>query len=143
MLNKVMLIGNLGKDPVVKPVGETKVCNFSVATSESYKDKQGNKVEKTEWHNIVIWGNLADVCGKYLKKGSKVYLEGKAATRSYEQDGVTKYTTEIICDKMNMLGDKSDSNSTTTQNSTQTQQETTNYPPAELLNTSDADDLPF
>jgi single-strand DNA-binding protein len=142
MLNKVMLIGNLGKDPVVKPVGDTKVCNFSLATSESYKDKQGNKIDKTEWHNIVIWGNLADVCGKYLKKGSKVYLEGKIATRSYEQDGVTKYTTEVICDSMKMLDGKNDSNSTT-QSQTQTQQETTNYPPAELPNTADADDLPF
>ena len=138
MLNKVMLIGNLGKDPVVKPVGETKVCNFSVATSESYKDKQGNKVDKTEWHNIVILGNLADVCGKYLKKGSKVYLEGKIATRSYEQDGVTKYTTEVICDKMNMLDGKNDNNSTT-QNSTQTQQEEVVAPPP----AGDADDLPF
>lgn len=139
MLNQVHLIGRLGKDPEVKAVGDKKVCKFSVATSEKYKDKEGNKIEKSEWHNIVIWGNLADVCGQYLKKGSLVSLQGKITIKEYEKDGVKKYNTEIVCDAMQMLGDKNDSS--TTQN--QTQQEQTNYPPVELPNTADADDLPF
>ena len=135
MLNQVILIGRLGKDPEVKSVGDTKVCKFSVATSESYKDKQGNKQEKTEWHNIVIWGNLADICGKYLKKGSLVSLQGKITTNTYEKDGVKKYATEILCNTMIMLDGKNDSNSTA---QTQSPQEE-----APVTNEENADDLPF
>ena len=106
-VNKAILIGNLGKDPEVKfmPNGEA-VCNFSIATSESWTDKSGAKQEKTEWHNIVMFRKVAEIAGKYLKKGSTVYLEGKLQTRSWEKDGVTRYSTEVIADNMKMLGGK-------------------------------------
>ncbi len=103
-LNKVQLIGNLGKDPELKytPSGVA-VATFSIATSESWKDADGNQQEKTEWHNIVAWRKLAEICGEYLKKGKKVYLEGKLQTRNYEKDGVKRYVTEIVADQLIML----------------------------------------
>ncbi|MFZ4621828.1 MAG: single-stranded DNA-binding protein [Bacteroidota bacterium] len=103
-LNKVQLIGNLGKDPELKytPSGVA-VATFSIATSESWKDTDGNQQEKTEWHNIVAWRKLAEICGEYLKKGKKVYLEGKLQTRNYEKDGVKRYVTEIVADQLIML----------------------------------------
>jgi single-strand DNA-binding protein len=103
-LNKVQLIGNLGKDPELKytPSGVA-VATFSIATSESWKDQEGNQQEKTEWHNIVAWRKLAEICGEYLKKGKKVYLEGKLQTRNYEKDGVKRYVTEIVADQLIML----------------------------------------
>jgi len=107
-MNKVIIIGRVGKDPELKytPSGAA-VCNLSVATTDRYKNKQGEKVEDTQWHNIVVWQQLAEICGKYLKKGSRVYLEGKRANRSYDdRDGVKKYITEIIASNMEMLGDK-------------------------------------
>jgi len=109
-LNKCLIIGNLGKDPEVKfmPNGNA-VCNFSVATTESWKDKQsGAKQEETTWHNITMYGKLAEIAGQYLTKGSSVYLEGKIKTRKYQdkQTGADKYTTEIVCDEMKMLGGK-------------------------------------
>ena len=106
-LNKVMLIGRLGTDPELKytPQGSA-VCNFSLATDESYRDQQGSTVERTEWHRIVLWRKLAEISGQYLRKGSLVYIEGKLSTRSWEQDGQKKYTTEIIADSMTMLGSK-------------------------------------
>jgi single-strand DNA-binding protein len=106
-VNKVILVGNLGKDPEVRymPNGEA-VCNFSVATTETWKDKAGAKQEKTEWLNIVMYRKLAEIAGKYLKKGASVYLEGRIQTRSWEKDGVTRYSTEIIADQMQMLGGK-------------------------------------
>lgn len=107
-VNKVILIGRLGKDPEVRNLenGVT-VANFSMATTETYKDRvTGEKKEVTEWHNISLWRGLADVAAKYLHKGDLVYIEGKLRTRSWEKDGVTRYTTEIIGDNMNMLGSK-------------------------------------
>lgn len=103
-LNKVQLIGNLGKDPELKytPSGVA-VATFSIATSESWKDQEGNQQEKTEWHNIVAWRKLAEICGEYLKKGKKVYLEGKLQTRNYEKDGIKRYVTEIVADQLIML----------------------------------------
>lgn len=103
-LNKVTLIGNLGKDPELKytPSGVA-VATFSIATSENWKDQEGNAQEKTEWHNIVAWRKLAEICGEYLKKGKKVYLEGKLQTRNYEKDGVKRYVTEIVADQLIML----------------------------------------
>ncbi len=109
-LNKVMLIGRLGKDPEIRAISSgAKVANFSIATDESYKDKDGVKHEKTEWHNIVIWRGLAEVVEKYVKKGDLIYIEGKLTTEKYEKDGVTKYTTKIVADQMTMLGGKRDS----------------------------------
>ena len=104
-VNKVILIGNLGKDPEVKTVGSDKVANFTLATNESYKDKEGNKVEQTEWHNIVMWRKLAELAEKYLTKGSQIYLEGKLKTRSWEdKDGNKKYMTEVQAFNMTFLG---------------------------------------
>ncbi len=105
-VNKVILIGNLGKDPDVKHLesGAT-VTNFPLATTESYKNKNGEKVEQTEWHNIVLWRGLAEVAEKYLKKGNQIYLEGRIRTRSYEdKEGNKKYITEIMGNNMTMLG---------------------------------------
>ena len=111
-LNKVLLIGNLGRDPEIRymPDGSA-VCNFSIATTETWKDKSsGQKQEKTEWHNIVIYRRLAEVAGQYLKKGSPVYLEGRLQTRKWQDKatGADRYTTEIVADEMKMLGGKSD-----------------------------------
>ncbi|MEI6347185.1 MAG: single-stranded DNA-binding protein [Bacteroidota bacterium] len=106
-LNKVILIGHLGRDPETTVYeGNVKRVTFTVATSESYKDKAGNKVTQTEWHNIVCWRGLADVASQYLKKGMQVYLEGKIRTHSWEDNGVKKYATDIIADTFQMLGAK-------------------------------------
>jgi len=111
-VNKVILVGNLGKDPELRYTASgTAVCNFSLATTESYKDRDGNKQEKTEWHNIVVWRQLAEICGKYLTKGKQIYIEGKLQTRKWEdRDGNSRYTTEIVADQMQMLGRAGDDN---------------------------------
>lgn len=105
-VNKVILIGNLGADPELRYTSNgTAACNMRLATDESYKDKDGNLVPKTEWHSVVTWGRLAEVCGEYLKKGASVYFEGKLQTRSYEgKDEVTRYATEVVAHEMKMLG---------------------------------------
>lgn len=105
-VNKVILVGHLGKDVDLRytPAGAA-VATFSLATSEHYTDNQGQKQERTEWHNIVAWRGLAEICGKYLHKGKQVYIEGKIQSRSYDdRDGVKRYITEIIADQMQMLG---------------------------------------
>lgn len=105
-LNKVILIGNLGRDPEVRymPNGDA-VANFSIATTENYKDKNGDKQERTEWHNIVCYRRLGEIAGQYLKKGRSVYIEGKIQTRKWQdKEGKDRYTTEIIADEMKMLG---------------------------------------
>ena len=107
-INKVILVGNLGSDPDVRytPQG-TAVANFNLATNEAYKDREGTLQEKTEWHRIVVWDRLAEICEKYLKKGSQVYIEGSLQTRQYEdKEGVTKYTTEIKAREMQILGSR-------------------------------------
>jgi single-strand DNA-binding protein len=107
-VNRVIIVGNLGRPPSLKELSNGPVVNFSVATSESWRDKStGEKKEKTEWHNIVIFGKLANICKQYLDKGSKVYLEGKNQTRKWEdKDGNTRYTTEVVCHSMQMLDSK-------------------------------------
>jgi len=107
-VNKVILVGNLGKDPEVRYLDNgVAVANFSLATTENYKNKEGERVSKTEWHNIVLWRGLAEVAEKWLKKGSSVYVEGKIRTRKWEdKDGNTRYSTEILGDNMTMLGGK-------------------------------------
>lgn len=105
-VNKVILVGNLGRDPEVRfmPNGEA-VCNFSIATTDSWKDKSGAKQERTEWHNIVMYRKLAEIAGEYLKKGRPVYVEGRLQTRKWQtKEGQDRYTTEIIADQMQMLG---------------------------------------
>lgn len=105
-VNKAIIIGHLGRDPEVNYTqGGDAVANFSVATSETWTDKQsGEKKERTEWHRIVAWRRLGEICGEHLRKGSQVYVEGKLQTRSWEQDGVTRYTTEINATTVQFLG---------------------------------------
>ncbi len=110
-VNKVILIGNLGADPELKytPNGAA-VANLSLATIDTWKDNDGNKQERTEWHRVIIWKKLAEIAAEYLKKGSKVYFEGRLQTRSWEdKDGVKRYTTEVVADNMVMLGQKEQS----------------------------------
>ena len=111
-LNKAIIIGNLGRDPELsKTTGGNSVCSFSIATTERYTDKQGQKQEKTEWHNIVVWGSLAETAAKYLNKGSSICVEGKITTRSWDnKDGVKQYRTEIVASSFSFL-DKLDSSS--------------------------------
>ena len=112
-VNKVILIGNLGKDPEVRHLeGGAAVANFTLATTEAYKDKNGQRIEQTEWHNIVVWRGLAEIAEKYLKKGNTIYLEGKIRTRSWEdKEKVKRYTTEIVADTFTMLGKKENNGS--------------------------------
>lgn len=114
-VNKVILVGNLGRDPEVRfmPNGEA-VCNFSIATTDSWKDKSGAKQERTEWHNIVMYRKLAEIAGEYLKKGRPVYIEGRLQTRKWQtKEGQDRYTTEIIADQMQMLGGRDSASSNT------------------------------
>jgi single-strand DNA-binding protein len=107
-INKVILVGRLGRDPEMRYTTDGRsICNFSLATSDEWKDKNtGEKKEKTEWHRVTIFGKLADVCGQYLVKGRQVYLEGKIQTRSWEaDDGTTKYATDVIANEVQFLGD--------------------------------------
>lgn len=105
-VNKVMIIGRLGTDPEVKTVsGGNTVARLSVATSENWTDREGQKQERTEWHRIVVWGKLAELCGKYLSKGRQVFVEGRLQTRSWEdQQGQKRYTTEIVASSVQFLG---------------------------------------
>lgn len=105
-VNKVILLGNLGKDPEVRHLENGRaVANFSMATSETYKNREGERVTKTEWHNVVLWTPLAEIAEKYLNKGNQVYIEGKLTSRSYEdKEGNTKYITEVVGREMTLLG---------------------------------------
>ena len=109
-LNKVMLIGNLGKDPEVRyTTSGTAVASFSIATSERFKGKSGEWEDRTEWHNITLWGRLAEIAGEYLAKGKTVYIEGRLQTRKWQdRDGRDRYTTEIVGEKMQMLSGRGD-----------------------------------
>ena len=105
-INKAILIGNLGKDPELRYTASgTAVASFSIATTERFKNRNGEQQERTEWHNIVAWGPLAEICGKYLVKGKQVYIEGRIQSRSYDdRDGNKRYITEIVANEMKMLG---------------------------------------
>lgn len=111
-VNKVILVGHLGRDPEIQSFDGVKKASFSMATSESYKDKNGQKVTQTEWHNIIMWRGLAEVAEKYLHRGDLVYIEGKIKTRSYEENGNKRYFTEILADGMNMLSTKREDDTT-------------------------------
>lgn len=139
-VNKVILVGNLGKDPEIRQLENgTKVASFSLATTESYKGKDGNKVEQTEWHNIVLWRGLAEVAERFLKKGNTIYVEGKIRSRSWEdKEGNKRYTTEIVGDNMTMIGGRRDADSTTSQSGGNSIPEQPDIVPG-----ADGDDLPF
>lgn len=140
-VNKVILVGRLGKDPETRHLDQNvATTTFPLATSETYK-KDGEKVEKTEWHNIVTWRGLAEVAGKYLKKGSQVYIEGKLRTRSWDdKDGNKRYTTEIVADEMRMLDSRSGDDSGYNQGN---QNAAESEPAASSNQNMDDDDLPF
>ena len=144
-VNKVILVGNLGKDPEVRHLESgVMVANFTLATSESYKDRTtGERKQVTEWHNIVLWRGLAEVAEKYLKKGNQVYVEGKLRTRSWnDQEGNTRYTTEVVADNMTMLGGRPPAGETTGDPSMASQTATpvsSNITPVN----DESDDLPF
>ncbi|OGR05992.1 MAG: single-stranded DNA-binding protein, partial [Deltaproteobacteria bacterium RIFOXYD12_FULL_50_9] len=117
MVNKVILIGNLGKTPEVRySQSGTAIASFNVATTETWKDAKGDKQELTEWHRIVAFGRLGEICGEYLDKGSKVFIEGKLQTRKWDdKDGTTRYTTEIVAREMKMLSPRNGNGGTTNQ----------------------------
>ena len=151
MVNKVVLVGRLGKDPEVRHLSDTSsVCNFTLATNESYKDRQGNRVDQTEWHNITIWRpGLVGVAEKYLQKGKLIYLEGKLKTRAWDdKDGNKRYTTEVHVDQLQMLERSQDSspamtpqNTVTSSNSSQGGQSIIDSPVSNAPKVDD--DLPF
>lgn len=147
-INKVILVGNCGKDPETRymPSGGA-VTNISVATSESWKDKQtGETKENTEWHNVVFFNRLGEIAGEYLKKGSQVYIEGRLKTEKYEKDGVTRYMTKIIASEMQMLGGRSSGDSyAPAQNSTQGAQsgQSAGKPQPAMVEEGFDDDIPF
>jgi len=134
-----MLIGNLGKDPEVRFTASGQaVASFSLATSETYKDKSGEKVEKTEWHNITLWGKLAEIAGEYLSKGKTVYIEGRLQTRKWQdKSGNDRYTTDIVGDKMQMLSAKGERSSGETSSTPKSGASNYEEPPFQ------DDDIPF
>lgn len=145
-VNKVILIGNLGKDPEVRHLENgAVVANFSIATSETYTDRTtGDRRENTDWHNIVVWRGLAEVVEKYLRKGHKVYIEGKLKTRSWQdKEGNTRYTTEVVADEMTMLSRPDSAQN----NAAQAPYNSQGTPPApskvDAIIKNDKDDLPF
>jgi len=143
-INKVILVGNVGKDPEIRHLENgTPVCTLPLATSETYTNKSGEKVSNTEWHNVVLWRGLADIAQKYVKKGSQLYIEGKIRSRSWDdKDGVKRYTTEIVADNMQLLGRRPEDG----QGSSAVSNDNKSIPEADTtysLNNDVADDLPF
>lgn len=138
-VNKVILLGNLGKDPEVHNFENgVKKVSFSLATTETFKNKEGQKVQQTEWHNIVVWRGLAETAEKWLHKGDTIYLEGKLKTRDYEVNGVKKYITEVLVDNMTMVGSRRETSVPPSQSAIQEPQ--SDYAPPMVEPT---DDLPF
>lgn len=143
-LNRAILIGRVGGNPQIRTVGDQKVASFSLATSEKYKGKDGNLVESTEWHNISIWGKLAEVVEKYVTSGSQLYVEGKIKTEKYtDKEGAEKFITRILGSTLQMLGGKSE-------NQSQPQEEPKRFDPHAVKTTpmpypqeEEGDDLPF
>lgn len=148
MINKVILVGHLGKDPEVRYLDSDRaVANVTIATNERYTDRNGNKVEQTEWHNLEMWDGLAKIAEKYLKKGSLVYVEGKLKTEEWEKDGVKRYTTRIRVNTMNMLdratGNDSGQERSTSQPTSRPNEVKTNEEAIENIMDEGDDDLPF
>lgn len=141
-LNRVTLIGNLGADPELKSTPQgTQLCTVSIATTERYKDKSGEWKDSTEWHRVVFWERLAENVSKYLKKGSKIYVEGKLKNRQYEKDGVTKYMTEVQAQNMIMLS--KDGDSSPSQKSASSSPESFDDAAFSDTTSSGDDDIPF
>ena len=145
--NLVILIGNLTRDPELRysSTGTTAICKFGLATSERYKDRDGNQQEKVEYHNIVAWRQLAEICGKYLHKGKQVYVEGKLTTRKWQdKEGQDRYTTEIVIDEMQMLGGKGEAGGSK-ESASQGQQRSDrgNSAPQQIAPFGDEDMIPF
>ncbi len=142
-INKVILVGRLGQDPEVRYMPDgTAMATFSIATSDEWKDKtSGEKKERTEWHRIVAWRALGELCGKYLAKGRQVYVEGKLQTRSWEKDGVTRYMTEIVAAEVQFLGGGREEGSASPRQG-RTQSHDQGYPEPPMPDTRD-DDIPF
>jgi len=141
-VNRVILIGNLGKDPEIRNLESgAKVANFPLATTESFKNRNGERTEHTEWHNIVLWRGLAEVAERFLKKGNSIYVEGRLRTRSWDdQQGNKRYTTEVIADNMTMLGGRRDDGEGIGRESSEPEP-----PPPDPTEITDdvSDDLPF
>ena len=129
-MNKIILIGHVGKDPDISDVNSNKVARFSFATSKTYKNKQGEKKTDTTWHNVVVWGKQAEIVQKYIKKGQQLMIDGEQSNRSYEKDGQTRYISEVICNSFEFLGVKPESAKQSETNQTAKESE-------------DTDDLPF
>ena len=147
MVNKVILMGHVGKDPEIRHMdNDLKFARFTLATSERWKDKEGNKVDQTEWHNIIMWRGLAEVAEKYVRKGSLLYIEGKIRSRSYDDsNGVKRYMTEIQADVMNMVGPKEGSGYVPPQPppNFRAQQDSDIASESPSLDSAPPDDLPF
>jgi len=140
-VNKVILVGNVGRDPETRHLDKgVAVSNFSLATTESYTAKTGEKVSTTEWHNIVAWRGLAEVVEKYVKKGSQLYIEGRLRTRMYEKDGLKHYTTEIYADTMQLLGKREGQSEISGQTAQPEQLQAVSEPD---FSQPEEDDLPF
>lgn len=146
MVNKVILIGHLGKDPEVKYLDQNRaVANVTMATNERYTDRNGNKVEQTEWHNLEMWDGLAKIAEQYLKKGSLIYIEGKIKTEEWEKDNVKHRTTRIRVNTLNMLDRATDSGTGANRNTSDSKSEADHNDEAinSMVNDSGEDDLPF
>ncbi|MEN8230578.1 MAG: single-stranded DNA-binding protein [Bacteroidota bacterium] len=144
-VNKVILVGNVGKDPETRYIDEsTAITKFPLATSETYKNRSGERISNTEWHNVVLWRGLAQVAEKYVKKGTQIYIEGRIKTRSYDDaDGNRKYITEIVGDQLQLLGRKSDDASGgANQGETQAPQSNTEQAQAPMANAGQAQATP-
>lgn len=145
-VNKVILLGNVGKDPEVRYIDKNvSVANFSLATTERGFTMQSGTVvpDRTEWHNIVAWRGLADLAEKYIKKGTQIYVEGKLQTRSWEKDGIKRYTTEIVADSIELLGRKADSSSAPIAGAATPQPSNEPTPEAPSLSATEDDDSPL
>ena len=150
-INKVILIGNLGKDPEVRYLDSgVAVANIALATTENYKNKEGERVSQTEWHDIVLWRGLAEIAEKYLKKGSSVYIEGKIRTRKWEdKDGNNRYRTEILANNMTMLGGRNNGEVVPSSEEIKDKPEEDSSGPSDIISSPDSskkdntDDLPF
>ncbi len=150
-INKVILIGNLGKDPEVRYLDSgVAVANIALATTENYKNKEGERVSQTEWHDIVLWRGLAEIAEKYLKKGSSVYIEGKIRTRKWEdKDGNNRYRTEILANNMTMLGGRNNGEVVSSSEETKDKPEKDPSDPSDIISSPESskgdntDDLPF